>query len=269
MNQPVGSYDFYRRFREEMWSMQRVATDIAKQRAKILKKARKDQERAAQANFQSTSSTISTLNSSTTSKQAQEPSNDQGIVTSPIPSGSVTSSQGLKTHQTKVMEEQKAVVRQQKGKERAEEPIPTGPPQPPDRRWSPPVIPRRPWYRQIFNYQPPPTGWTLDEDYGHRGYILPHPLRMAKENLIRSWSRVLTPTWKFTKALKESFTSSNQSRFWADMWKYTMAGGQADLLRTTHAIFRKKVEEIEKKQREEQENSTTENGRSSSNPGGS
>lgn len=268
MNQTIGNYDPYRRFREEMWSMQRVATDMARQRAKILKKARREQERAAQANSQSSSTTITTLNTSASSNQSQDSSNDQGVATS-LPSGSMGSSSGLKSHQAKVMEEQKAVVRQQKGKEKADEQIPPGSPQlPPDRRWSPAVIPRRPWYRQLFDYQPPPTGWTVDEDYGHRSYILPHPLMAAKENLIRSWSRVLTPTWKLTKALKESFTSSSQSRFWADMWKYTMAGGQADLVRTSHAMFRKKVEEMEKKQREEAEKAAAENGRSSSNTSG-
>jgi hypothetical protein len=60
---------------------------------------------------------------------------------------------------------------------------------------------------------------------------------------------VLSPTWKLTKSIAESFSSGAQRRFWLEMWAYSRENKQIKLLSEAGTLFKQKVAEEEEKQR--------------------
>lgn len=255
MNVPLHSYDLHRRFREELWTAEKVAENMAKHHAQLQKQRLKPEEsqnqkveRIPKAVLSSATSSQSSTAKSSVSASVDASPKEQANVSS-LPSTSSTS-----TVKAKALTHDKDASTSSQPSPPSPSPAPIPPPV--DRRFAPEKIARLPWYRKLTNYTPPPTGWTSDEEYGHRSYIIPHPIRAAKDNLMRSWATVLTPTWKLTKALGASFTSGSQTRVWGEVWKYSREGGQVGLITQARATWRKKVlDESERIEKEKQERS--------------
>lgn len=254
MNVPLHAYDVHRRFREELWTAEKVAENMAKhaqlqkQRMKMeeMNKQSEKQVEKAPATLRSAAAG-SELNSakSSVSASADASPKEQTSVSS-LPSTSSTS-----TVKTKALPPHDKDSNSSSQSSSPPPPAPAATPAPIDRRFAPEKIARLPWYRKLYNYTPPPTGWTADEDYGHRSYIIPHPIRAAKDNLMRSWATVLTPTWKVTKALVTSFTSGSQIRVWNEAWKYSWEGGQMKLVNQARESWKKRMLEEEERQEKE------------------
>lgn len=265
MNVPLQSYDMHRRFREELWTAEKVAENMAKHHAQLHKQRLKAEEQKKQSEKVQTVavSAATAVVSKATSEQSQHAVNPGSSVKEQASAS--TSSATFSTSAVKGPSEVKAkgFTSEEKDSSQAttsQQPtLPPSPPPPIDRRFAPDKVVRPPWYRRLYNYTPPPTGWTSDETYGHRTYIIPHPIHAAKENLMRSWALVLTPTWKVTKALGTSFTSGSQRKFWGEMWKFSREGGHAGLVAQVRAGWQKKVleetERIEKEKKERGESS--------------
>lgn len=244
MNVPLHSYEAHRRIREDLWSADRVAANMAKQHAKIVKRHLRAEEQRRRAEAALTAG----LNVAA-STSAQAPRSTNTALASEQASTSTSTSISSATPS--------AVSRTQTIPPETKEP-PVQHPQPPppqvvDRRFVPDNMPELPWYRKIWNYQSPPTGWTADERYAHRSYIIPHPLHAAMENLQRSWMLVLNPTWKLFKATRESFSNGTQRRFWYEMWAYTRDNKQYKLVMDANRTLRQKIAEEQERQRLEEE----------------
>ena len=270
MNVPLHAYDVHRRFREELWTAEKVAENMAKHHAQLQKQRLKAEELKRQSEKQAEraqTAILSAVSQSSPDKSqlsaSVEASTKEQANVSSLPSTSSTSTVKTKALPSHEKESPASTSSSQP-------PTPAPAPAPVDRRFAPEKIPRLPWYRKLYNYTPPPTGWTSDEEYGHRSYIIPHPLQAAKDNLMRSWATVLTPTWKVTKALGTSFTSGGQTRLWGEVWKYSWEGGQLGLITQARASWQKKVleetERIEKEKKERGERSppSSSNGSSTS-----
>ena len=135
---------------------------------------------------------------------------------------------------------------------------PTQPPN--DNRFGPDSLaPPPPWYQRMWNHRPGTTAWTADEQQAHRSYIIPHPLQAMKNNLVRSWTIVLTPTWKLLKGMRDSAASGLPKAVLLEVWKMTADGGQRKLLMKSKEIFDKKVAEEEERQRQEREGTASSN----------
>jgi hypothetical protein len=260
MNVPLQSYDMHRRFREELWTAEKVAENMAKHHAQLHKQRLKAEEQKRQSEKVQTAaiSAVTAVVSKATSEQSQQAVNPGSSAKEQA--STPTSSATFSTSAVKGPSEVKAkgFTSEEKDSSQAttsQKPtLPPPPPAPIDRRFASDKVVRPPWYRRLYNYTPPPTGWTSDETYGHRTYIIPHPIHTAKENLMRSWALVLIPTWKVTKALGTSFTSGSQRRFWGEMWKFSRDGGHAGLVAQIRTGWQKKVlEETERMEKEKKE----------------
>jgi hypothetical protein len=240
MNVPLHRYDAHRRFREDLWRTERLAQQLATQHAAKLQK----QQAVQQATVEESSSRVpnraprSTVKASVptqegTQAQSSSPPAKPAALPSSIPSsvkGKGRASPSQQAEDTKSRPDSQNQV---------------APPQ--DRRFAPEKVERPPWYLRLLRYRPSPTGWTADEEYGHRTYIIPRPLHAAMDNLKRSWALVLMPTWKFSKMLAESFTSGRQKEFWLSVWTFTNEGGQSKLVETARAALRQKIAEEEER----------------------
>ena len=266
MNVPLQSYDVHRRLREELWTAEKVAENMAKHHAQLQKQRLKAEELKKQAenNAVSAAAVVSKASSDQSPRATGAESSAKETSTSSSPSFGAPAVKSSPTVKAKGFASDDKDASESNSSQQ-----PPPPAVPVDRRFAPEKIVRPPWYRRIYNYTPPPTGWTSDEAYGHRTYIVPHPIHAAKENLMRSWSLVLTPTWKVTKALGASFTSGTQRRYWAEMWNFSRSGGHARLVEHVKSGWNKKMLEEterlekEKKERSESSSSSSANGGSS------
>ncbi|KAG8788980.1 hypothetical protein FRC16_001280 [Serendipita sp. 398] len=283
MHVPLQSYDAHRKAREDLWSAERVAQNMAKHQAKLLKQQMKMEERArgtqaisegASASTSSTSSTststgrvaplaraVPTATSSSDLESTAQSSSSSSSSSSSThvagPSG-LSSSSGSRTTTTTTTKGVPVEPTEETPK-RPSQQTPALPP-PTDKRFAPDKIPYVPWYRRWTNYRPSPTGWTADEDHGHRSYIIPQPLEAVKNNLMRSWSAVFTPTWKLIKALRVSYASGAQKQIWRDAWRFTAEGEQKQLLERANQLFREHVQR-ERDRLEEERGSKGDNDR--------
>jgi hypothetical protein len=267
MNVPLQAYDVHRRFREELWTAEKVAENMAKHHAQLHKQRLKAEEQKKQSDKVQTAavSAVATVASKTTSEKSQQAVNTESSAKEQ--SSTSTSSATFSAPAAKGSSEVKAKGFTSEENDSSQATTPQHPPPHPppiDHRFAPEKVARAPWYRRLYNYTPPPTGWTSDETYGHRTYIIPHPIHAAKENLMRSWAVVLTPTWKVTKALVTSFTSGSQRRFWGEMWNFSREGGQVGLVVQIRTGWQKKVleerERIDKEKKERGESSPSSSG---------
>ncbi|CAG7854934.1 SubName: Full=Uncharacterized protein {ECO:0000313/EMBL:CCA70344.1} [Serendipita indica DSM 11827] len=268
MHVPLRSYDAHRRFREDIWSTERVAERLAKEHAKRLKRELKGKQMAEQIETRAihekqTSSGLlpqsqynqrATTSLSTAASQPDSSSSTASASSSSPPESSNDSASPPVKAQTTTLGGTKPTPKAQASKP------PTQPPN--DNRFGPDAFaPPAPWYQRMWNYRPGTTAWTADEQYAHRSYIIPHPLEAMKNNLVRSWTLVLTPTWKLLKGMKESVNSGLPKTVLLEMWKLTADDGQRKLIKRSKEAFDKKVAEEEERQRLEREDGTSSNDR--------
>lgn len=227
MNVPLQAYEAHRRKIEHKWSLEQLDAYIKKQEAKELKRARRQAEldRPSGASpavpattSASSSASLPTISTSTHSEQASASSGESTTTAAPatVPAPTATSAASPST----------------------------SPPAPPtsmsklqDQLEKATDSRSIPWYRRMFDRTPSPTHPTLDDRTGHRLFLLPHPLRFAKTKLERSWSIMLTPTFKFVTLLSQSFTSGDQARFRRKLIDHVRSGDNARVWTEVRTIW--------------------------------
>ncbi|KAG8807159.1 hypothetical protein FRC17_004616 [Serendipita sp. 399] len=291
MHVPLHSYDAHRKAREDLWSAERVAQNLAKHQAKLLNQQMKMEERARGAQGLSEGTLPSSTNTGSTGRvaplaraaptaaatTAAGPSELESMTQGASQSATHAGPSGLSastsrtgttmpttsTATTSSTTATSTTTSTEKPTESTED-VSKRPSQAParpklDNRFAPEKIPYVPWYRRLTNYRPAPTGLTADEEHAHRSYIVPHPIEAVKNNLLRSWSAVFVPTWRLVKALKVSFTSGAQTQIWRDAWSFTAEGEQTKLLTRANQLFKEHIARERKRLEQEKASRPDEN----------